>query len=417
MTSFPVAAHGSPTLAEPGPARRLGRLRALRGRLAAVLAPIRTAGWVALVLGGLALVAGWRFGWVEAWALAISLGALLLIAVVLVLGRTAYRVDLDLAERRVVVGGRAAGRLRLSNTSRRALLPSRVQLPVGAGMTTFRVPRLARDAEHEEVFTIPATRRGVFTVGPVSAVRGDPLGLLTRVARWDQRIDLFVHPRTVALEGASAGFLRDIEGQATQDLSSSDVSFHALREYAAGDDRRAIHWRTTARVGRLMVRQFEETRRSHLAVVLSTSDTDFADDEEFELGVSVAASLGMQAVREEKPLTVLAGSGALRTGTPGTMLDDLAGVERATGRDEITGMAQAAAVAVPGASSAVLLVGSGATPAQLRSAATRLPLGVHVVAVRCVPGEQLSRRAIGGLPVLTVGDLSELPKGMRAVSR
>ena len=35
----------------------------------------------------------------------------------------------------------------------------------------------------------------------------------------------------------------DVEGVASEKLTSSDVSFHALRDYEPGDDRRAVHWR------------------------------------------------------------------------------------------------------------------------------------------------------------------------------
>ena len=39
------------------------------------------------------------------------------------------------------------------------------------------------------------------------------------------------------MNASTVGFIRDIEGATTQDLSSADVSFHALREYVPGDDR------------------------------------------------------------------------------------------------------------------------------------------------------------------------------------
>src|SRR5699024_9984886 len=83
---------------------------------------------------------------------------------------------------------------------------------------------------------------------------------------------------------------RDLEGTPSSDLSSSDIAFHALRDYAPGDDRSHVHWRTTARTGKLMVRQFEETRRSHVVVALDDLAEHYASDEEFELAVSAAAS-------------------------------------------------------------------------------------------------------------------------------
>ena len=131
---------------------------------------------------------------------------------------------------------------------------------------------------HEDLFTIPTARRAVIVVGPVRSVRADPLHLLRRQVLWTEPEDLFVHPRTVALAGSAAGFIRDLEGMPTTELSSADVSFHALRDYVPGDDRRHIHWKTTARTNKLMVRQFEETRRAHLAISLSINTDEYASE-------------------------------------------------------------------------------------------------------------------------------------------
>ena len=48
----------------------------------------------------------------------------------------------------------------------------------------------------------------------------------------------------------------------------------ALREYQPGDDLRHVHWKSTAKTGRLMVRQYEESRRSRMAVVLGLDDAE-----------------------------------------------------------------------------------------------------------------------------------------------
>jgi len=101
---------------------------------------------------------------------------------------------------------RAVGALQLSNPGKRGLLPVQVELPVGKGVASFAIPRLAPGAEHEELFAIPTHRRAVLTVGPINAVRGDPLGLLARVVSWTDPIDLYVHPRTVPMDGSSSGF-------------------------------------------------------------------------------------------------------------------------------------------------------------------------------------------------------------------
>ena len=189
-------------------------------------------------------------------------------------------------------------------------MPSRMELVVGIGVAEFDVPSLAGGAAHEELFVLPTARRGVIPVGPATSVRGDPLGLLRRSVPWTEPVPLFVHPRIAPLGHLGAGFLRDLEGQPTPDLSPADIAFHALRDYQPGDDRRFVHWMTSARVGKLMVRQFTDTRRAHLAVVVDGSRSAYVDGsadlcEEFELAISIAGSLGVRAVSDEQDVSMM----------------------------------------------------------------------------------------------------------------
>jgi len=95
------------------------------------------------------------------------------------------------------------------------------QLPIAA-------PTLTPRAVHERGFVLPTQRRGIVTVGPVLAVQRDPVGLLQRERSLSTPQHIHIHPRTVRLGTVLHGVLRDIEGAVTQDLSSSDVAFHAL---------------------------------------------------------------------------------------------------------------------------------------------------------------------------------------------
>jgi len=373
-------------------------------------------GWTVALVTVLAWWAGFTYHWAELVVLAVAATVVLVAAVVFVLGRFQYAVELDLAGHRVVVGERAVGRIEVTNPTGRPLLPAVMELPVGAGLASFPVPRLRAGGTHEDVFAVPTRRRAVIPVGPVRSVRADPLGLLRRQVNWTQAEKLYVHPRTASLTGSSSGFLRDLEGRSTQDLSNSDVSFHALRDYVPGDDRRHVHWKTTARTGQIMVRQFEETRRSHLAVILSTRTEDYAHADEFELAVSVCGSLGLQAIREDRGLTVLSNDSQLRGDSRTRLLDDLAGVQTRSLAEGIANLARGASQSVSDASVVAILVGSRVSPADLRAASARLPQDVRVIAVRCVPGETLARRTIAELVVLTIGTLDELPSAMRRVT-
>lgn len=416
--------------ARGGKLRRATRRRwaafsgAVRRRASAVrewLRPLTEAfsgfGLAVLIMAVASWVAGFLLSWVELLIVAVLLTVTLIAASAFVLGKIRYTVVLDLAQRRVTVGDRAVGRLDVRNEARHPVLPSVMELPVGTGTAAFPVPRLRGGGSHEEIFTIPTRRRSVIVVGPVKSVRADPLGLLRREVTWTEPEELFVHPQVKNLMGSNTGFFKDLEGRVTQDISNSDVSFHALRDYVPGDDRRHIHWKSTARTGQIMVRQFEETRRSHLAVLLSTRAADYASEEEFELAVSVCGSLGLQAIREDRGVTVMVNdAGNLRGDNRTRLLDDLSRIELTSTKSTLADLARIAGTTINDASVMSFITGSLVTPAELRSASARLPAGVQVMAIQCVPGASLSRHAIAELGVLTLGKLGDLPLALRKMS-
>lgn len=417
-----------------GAVRQVQRLRALAGgarrgaeaarealaplteRLAPVLGTASAFAWSLLGVGVLAAVAGVLLDWRELVLLAVLVAAVLVLAAPFMIGRSAYSVDLGLAATRVVAGERAVGRVEVRNASARSLLPARIELPVGSAVAVFPLPRLAPGALHDELFTIPTARRGVITVGPLRSVRGDGLGLFRRIVAHTAPEDLYVHPRTVVVGGSSSGLVKDLEGRPVRELSNNDVSFHALRGYTPGDDRRYVHWKTTARTGSLMVRQFEETRRSHLAVGLSLDPGEYGDDEQFELAVSSCGSLALQALREGQELSVVVQGRALRARGGKTLLDDLAGVDPVERAADVVGLARTVAAAAPQASVVILVVGALASPARLRAAAEQLPAGARALVVRCDAEALAGRRSIGELVLHTVAQLDDLPRAMRRAS-
>jgi uncharacterized protein (DUF58 family) len=378
-----------------------------------VLSVISVLGWGVLGASILLWATGQLWGWQEAKSAALAAFLLFVFAVAFIVGRSSYGVTLDLARTRVAVGDQAVGSITVSNTSTRPLLPADLELPVGAATAIFHLPRMKPGQLHEDLFTIPTSRRAVVVVGPVRSVRADPLHLLRRRVLWTEPEDLFIHPRTVALAGSAAGFIRDLEGMPTTELSSADVSFHALRDYVPGDDRRHIHWKTTARTNKLMVRQFEETRRAHLAVSLSINTDEYSSEQEFELAISVAASIGRQAIREQRELDVLTQKGPLRCETGRTLLDDMTRIKGAPMRRTAVDVARTLSETVPNASVVFLVAGSNVTATQLRSAAASVPPGVRTLAVRVQEGAAPSRANIADLTVLTLGELDDLALVLR----
>jgi len=350
---------------------------------------------------------------------------MLVIATLYLIGRSPVSIALTVEHSRVVVGEPAAGQLVATNPGRRRALGVTVEVPVGLGLAELVLPGLARGASVQRQFPIPTARRGVVPVGPVRTVRADPVGLVRRELIWADVAELFVHPRTIGIPSLSTGLIRDLEGKPTRDLSNNDVSFHALREYLPGDERRYIHWKSTARTGKYMVRQFEETRRSHLVVALSLASSDYGTDAEFEMAVSVAGSLGARAIRDARTVSVVASEYTpqfakrkvfavrlLSTLTRSRLLDDLAVVEKSETALSITDVAKVAGDQATGVSVAFLVCGSTVNPQELRAASVAFPVGVEVIAIVCDPDRTPGLRRVSGLSVLTIGYLEDLQKSL-----
>ncbi|MCB1272889.1 MAG: DUF58 domain-containing protein [Leucobacter sp.] len=286
----PPEARARPVVAE--------RDRSAAGRLGAAWQAVTVLGRfvIGVVIAGVG--AGLAFGWVEGWFVSL-LGALVLAtAVPFLLGSRAYRATIALSRAHVVAGGEAGLEVHVENTARRAQSPAVAELPVGPALHELAVPRLRPRERVDLPAAVPAPKRGVIAVGPLTLVRRDPLGMFARGVTWPERHVVHVHPVTVGLPPNSAGMVRDLEGRASRRLSDADLSFHAVREYAPGDAVRSIHWKSTAKTGTLMVRQFEESQTARTAVLFDAVRAEYASGAEFELAVSAAASLSVHAVRE-----------------------------------------------------------------------------------------------------------------------
>jgi uncharacterized protein (DUF58 family) len=384
---------------------------------------VTTAGWLVLLWAGLGLVVGIAFGWGEFLVGACTAIVLLLLATPTLIGSENYEVDFTLEHDAVVAGNDAFGDFVVRGTHARLALPGRIDVTVGNALIDFYVPMLRRGHEHRERIEIPARRRGVIDVGPATTTRTDPLHLVKREFRWADVRTLYIHPVTTAIPSTSVGFIKDLEGSTTRTITSEDISFHAVREYAPGDAQRNIHWKSTAKTGTLMVRQYEETRRSTISLVLDLNAASYASDDEFEMAVSVVGSLGVRALRDGRDVQAVVSGEVpefaratvrslreLKVTTPRALLDDLSGVASAHAVVEMPAVTRMLAETRGDTSLAFLVTGSLTTLATLQNAALAFPAEVGVAAVLCDPSAEPSLKPMGRTRVLTLGMLDDLRK-------
>ncbi|MCL2515713.1 MAG: DUF58 domain-containing protein [Microbacteriaceae bacterium] len=398
----PFSRVAQPVIAVVAPARRWWR---------AALDAVPVAGRIVLIGAAGCLLLGFWLDWSELVFAGATLAAALLIAVGFSIGRTTYAVTVELNPRRVAVGDRALGRLAVVNNGTRPVLPTRMELPVGRAHAEFQLPRLAPEQEHEDLFAVPTNRRALILAGPATSVRGDQLGLFRRTQRWTDRIELYVHPRTTALKASAQGLVRDLEGQPTKTITNNDLAFHALRPYEMGDSMKNVHWRTSARTGQLMVRQYQETRRSQLLLVLGADRAHFADEDEFELAVSAAASIGVHVIGEENQIVAGWDGGVLRTRNRVQLLDDTCRIDPvARHARPLREVVRTTAGRRFTPSVVLLVVGSLAPAADIRAAASAFGPDTVTTAISADAFSEPSLRRIGPVTTASVRTLRDLPR-------
>lgn len=390
--------------------------RRLRRLLVRATGPMTALGRTVLAMGVVAWIVGAELGWKELMIIAGACATALVVSALFTLGRTELKVETTIIPPRVVAGQRAVADFTVTNVGKRRMLPVRLELPVGRSFASIDVPSLASDHSFEESIVIPTTRRSVIAVGPTRSVRGDPLGMMRREVTWADELELFVHPATSRLQGLASGWLRDLEGSPTNDRSPSDVAFHTLREYVPGDDRRHVHWRSSAKLDKLMVRQFIDNRRSHLGIVIDTNPADYADADEFELAISMAGSLGLRAIMDGQETSCVAGSGAVASHNGRVLLDGLARLELGAPAADIQATASRAAPIVKAASVIAVVTGSALGLAAVQLAAQRFGSEPGVLCVRAALNEQPGIRRAARLRSLSANSLDSFTRVMWTLS-
>jgi Protein of unknown function DUF58 len=140
-------------------------------------------------------------------------------------------------------------------------------------------------------YAVPTARRGVLVIGPLAAERRDVLGLCARTRTVAGASEVLIVPQVVPLSfpgvGSSGRLGQFLRAKA---WGQAGTEFHALREYAPGDDPRRVSWKASARSTTLLVRETAMESLQRCTVVLDTNAAEFPG-ESFEHAVTAAASV------------------------------------------------------------------------------------------------------------------------------
>lgn len=292
-------------------------------------------GWL-LVLGAVLLaLAGRLLGLVELFMLAAA-------AVAMVAGAAAYvritSFSLDARRRlrppRVPAGTDSRVELRVRNLAgrRSPVLAASDPFDRGRRQAHFLLAPLAPGETAKAAYRLPTERRGVYDLGPLELHLADPFGLARRSVIAAPLTTLTVFPRVDLIEAPALTRGDDAYASANHPtaLSAAGDDFYALREYEVGDDLRRVHWKSSAKLDQLMIRQDEVPWQGRATVVLDLRAAAHGP-ESLEIAVSAAASI-VTACWRRRSLVRLVTTDGVDSG-PGSshahldaMLEHLAGV-------------------------------------------------------------------------------------------
>ncbi|HZS93783.1 MAG TPA: DUF58 domain-containing protein [Chloroflexota bacterium] len=216
--------------------------------------------WVGF-LGVLAVVAGVTSNWPlmqhVGWAV---LGIVLLGYVLAWTGRRGIQVETVAERRRYTVGERLTYQYRVK---KRSFFPAfDIRLPEGSALSLLPL------GHANPTFDTPLEYRGNYAIGGSVALSRDPFGLFTMPAAAIPQQPVIVHPRPLRTPEAAAAANRLIRRHRSWVGQAADATVGDLRVYQSGDPPQRVHWRTSARVGQLVVSWPERERRSSVWLLL-----------------------------------------------------------------------------------------------------------------------------------------------------
>ena len=175
----------------------------------------------------------------------------------------------------------------------------------GGVIAETALPNLEQGPLHIEISFIP-TRRGPISFADSYLAKPDVLGLFRRLIVLKTQQSCLILPKYYPFQPLSlTGKLKYQAGGVSLASSVGDSSeFMSLRDYQRGDPLNSIHWKSFAKHGKLIVKEYQDEYFIRRALLLDTFVGDAAP-EQFEAAVSVAASMAVNERQQEALLDLM----------------------------------------------------------------------------------------------------------------
>jgi len=242
-------------------------------------------------------------------------------------------------------------------------------------------------------------KRGYYPLGPITVSSGDIFGFYPRSITEPMIDHVIVYPRIFPIAQLGMPSLYPLgEATAERRIFEDPIRVIGVRDYSPYDSRRHIHWKASARHQNLQVKVFEPTTTLKLALFLAVDSfrhDELNSEEDFELGISTAASVANYLMEQRSSVGLFVNSRLADSGQPITILPG-------SSNSQLLDMLEALAKVTP--------VSSGPFEEFWQTERTSLPWGTTLAFVLSRPSSSLMQLLVGlkesghKLLVLQVGD-------------
>ena len=222
-------------------------------------------------------------------------------------------------------------------------------------------------------YSIAAAPRGRYRMDGAELLIADPFGLAEARIRMDRADQMLVYPRVYELEGlfTDGGTPGGDRGRSMLHRASG-YDLHSIREHQVGESLRRVHWRSTARRRRLMVKELQDTPRDEACVLLdgdAAAVVGESPESSFDMQVRAAASLlrRMSDAGQRSSLVIHAAQRSRHrlgfgSGDWAGVLGELAAVEATASRSLAEFLAEASRGPDPVDAARVFVITAGMSP-------------------------------------------------------
>jgi len=150
-------------------------------------------------------------------------------------------------------------------------------------------------------------KRGYYDLGDLTVTSGDIFGLYPRSSTYVSNDTVIVYPRIFPIEQFGLPSINPLgETKAERRIFEDQTRTIGVREYTPHDSPRYIHWKASARHQNLQVKVFEPTTTLKIALFIAVDSFQSGDENDFELGVSAAASLANYIIQKRSQVGMFA---------------------------------------------------------------------------------------------------------------